>query len=176
MSYVSGPTADPFWGNAIFSRYPIVSYENLELPPSDLSIRRGFISALMDLGDGENLHVVAAHFHHSMDPKSPPPEDSAVRQLQSRAVVEFWNEANRTVLFGDFNADPDSPEMEMLRQTELVDLVARIEPPLAPTWPSDDPYVRLDYVWVSPDLKVHGVHVLESTVSDHFPVLGIIGR
>jgi endonuclease/exonuclease/phosphatase family metal-dependent hydrolase len=176
MSYISGPTADPFWGSAIFSRYPIVQYENRELPSRGLAIRRGFISAVMDLGGGENLQVIAAHYHHSWDPEDPVEDDSDVRQLQSRAVIDFWNKANRTVLLGDLNAEPNAIEMVMLRQAGLVDLVARIEPPPAHTWPSDDPYVRLDHVLISPDLKARGVHVVASTASDHFPVLGIIDR
>jgi endonuclease/exonuclease/phosphatase family metal-dependent hydrolase len=176
MSFVSGPTADPFWGSAIFSRYPIEQYENHELLPRDLPVRRGFISAEMDLGSGESLKVIATHFHHSWDPENPLDYDSNVRQLQSQSILDFWNGADRTVLLGDFNATPSATEMATLTRTGFLDLGAQIEPPPDHTWPADDPIVRIDYVWISPDLRSRGLHVPVSTASDHFPVVAIIDK
>ncbi|GAI23130.1 unnamed protein product, partial [marine sediment metagenome] len=147
MPYVSGPTADPLWGNAILSRYPIVEYNNYDLPPRDLFLRRGFTSAVVDLGGGNSLQVIATHFHHVG-------EDSAIRQLQSPVIVDFWDGAACTVILGDLNAEPDDPEMEMLRQVGLVDTLAEMEPPPVYTFHSVNLYQRIDYIWVSPDLKV----------------------
>jgi endonuclease/exonuclease/phosphatase family metal-dependent hydrolase len=167
MPYVSGPTTDPFWGNAILSRYPITEYQSYELPPADLVIKRGFISASIDLGGGDTLRVIATHFHHVDG-------DSDIRQLQSAALIDFWNGISRTVILGDFNAEPIDPEIQIIKQANLVDIAAFIEPPPVYTFHSDNPSQRIDYIWLSPDLKASEVRVILNTASDHLPVIAII--
>ena len=167
MPYVSGPTADPFWGNAILSRYPITEYKSYDLPPGDLVIKRGLISVSIDLGGGDTLRVIATHFHHIDG-------DSDIRQLQSAAIIDFWNGTSQTVILGDFNAEPADPEIQILKQAGLVDITASIEPPPVYTFHSDGPSQRIDYIWVTPDLTASEVSVVLSTASDHLPVIAII--
>jgi endonuclease/exonuclease/phosphatase family metal-dependent hydrolase len=169
MPYVSGPTADPLWGNAILSRYPIIESSNLELPPRDLFILRGFTSAVVDLGNGDRLQVIATHFHHLE-------QDSDVRQLQTPVIVDFWNNTERTVILGDLNAEPDAPEIDLLRKAGLVDAMADAEPVSAYTFHSADLYQRIDYIWVSPDLVVKEANVPFSKASDHLPVVVLIDK
>jgi len=169
LPYVFGPTADPFWGNAILSRYPIIECSQHDLPPRDLPVLRGFIVAQIDLVDGDYLQVIATHYHHVE-------EDTHVRQLQSEAVLDFWDGAGSTVLLGDLNAQPYDPEMEMLRQAGLVDALSGTESPSAYTHPSANPRQRIDYIWVSPDLKVSDTWVPVSNASDHLPVVAEIDR
>ena len=169
MPYVSGPTADPLWGNAILSRYPILEHESYDLPPRDLFILRGFIAAMIDIGDGDRLQVIATHFHHLVD-------DSGIRQQQSPVILDFWNGADNTIILGDFNAEPDSPEMTMLREAGLVDAAAQVSSSPTNTFDSDSRYQRIDYIWVSPDLNVKEVFVPGTTASDHLPVIAVIGR
>ncbi|GAF99496.1 unnamed protein product, partial [marine sediment metagenome] len=99
MPYIFGPTADPIWGSAILSRYPIVGYTQHELPPRDIRLLRGFTAAVIDVGDGTQLQFIATHFHD-------PVADTDVRQLQSQAILDFWDGASLTVLLGDLNARP----------------------------------------------------------------------
>ncbi|MBM4445877.1 MAG: hypothetical protein FJ023_00760 [Chloroflexi bacterium] len=171
MPYIFGPTADPFWGNAILSRYPILAYSREDLPPRDLFIKRGFIAALIDLGNGEHLKVIATHLHH-LD------EDVEIRQLQTLTILDFLNDIgnNRTVLLGDFNAQPDYPEIITLRQASLTDVGIKMDPYLAYTFTSDNPYKRIDYIWLSPDLYTKTVEVPLSTASDHLPVVALINK
>jgi len=149
MTYVFGPTADPLWGNAIFSRYPIVEYSNHDLPPRNLFLLRGFTSAVIDLNGGDTLQVIVTHLHHIT-------EDSDIRQLQSPVIVDFWG--------------------EMLKQTGLVDVLADMEPISAYTFHSSKPFQRIDYIWVSPDLKTRDEYILSSQASDHLPVVVVIDR
>lgn len=169
MPYVFGPTADPYWGNAILSRYPIVAFSRLDLPTRDLPIKRGFIVALVDTGNGDMIKVIATHFHHLED-------GVAIRQLQSQAILSFWNGLDKTVIMGDLNAEPDRSEIVALRRAGLVD-TARVmytNPP--PTFKSDAPTRRIDYIWISGDLQVLDVFVPSSTASDHLPVVATIGQ
>ena len=169
MPYIFGPTADPIWGNAILSRYPIAGYTQHELPPRDIRLFRGFTAVQVDVGNGTQLQLIATHFH---DPEGA----TDIRQLQSQAILDFWDGAGLTVLLGDLNAKPDDREMEMLRQAGLVDAAAAVEGTPALTFSSADLYQRIDYIWVSPDLKVSDVQVPMSTASDHLGVVAVIDK
>lgn len=169
MSYVSGPTADPLWGNAILSHYPIIESSSYDLLPRDLSIRRGFISAVIDLGGGDCLQVIATHYHHLV-------KDSKIRQLQSPIIINHWNKADHTIVLGDLNADPDAPEIDILCQAGLVDALAEAEPSATYTFHSADLYRRIDYILVSPDLKARDFQVPFTNASDHLPVIAVIDR
>jgi endonuclease/exonuclease/phosphatase family metal-dependent hydrolase len=171
MPYVFGPTADPFWGNAILSRYPILAYSREDLPPRSLFILRGFIVALIDIGNRERLKVIATHFHHLEG-------QTDIRQLQSQAILDFLDgiDNNHTVLLGDLNAEPTDQEILMLQQARLRDAAAGMNPELAYTFASDNPHQRIDYIWVSSDLRVGDVQVPLSTASDHLPVVAVIDK
>jgi endonuclease/exonuclease/phosphatase family metal-dependent hydrolase len=168
LPYIFGPTADPLWGNAILSRYPIIEYTQRDLPPRDLFILRGFTVALIDLGNGDSLQVMATHYHHLE-------EDTSIRQVQSHSIIAFWEGDERTVLMGDLNAEPSHAEMQMLQVAGLVDAMAGVDPPEY-TFPSFDPDRRIDYIWVSPDLTASDAHIPVSTASDHLPVVAEITR
>ncbi len=166
MTCVFGPTAGPYWGNAILSRYPIISSETVELPPRDLFLPRGITSAVVDIGGGQRLRVIATHFHHV-------PADSQVRLIQAPVLVGYWAGRGMTVLAGDLNAEPDSAEIAVLRQAGLVDS-GRNSNTL--TFISTAPYQRIDYVWLSPDLRALEYYVPVTTASDHLPVVTVVGR
>jgi endonuclease/exonuclease/phosphatase family metal-dependent hydrolase len=179
MPYVFGPTADPLWGNAILSRYPILAYSRYSLPPDNLFIRRGFIVALINLDNGQQIKVIDTHFHHLEG-------QSDIRQLQSQAILSFINsiDNNNIVLLGDLNAQPSDPEITMLYQARFTDVAivaVNMNPEhseLAYTFPSDNPQQRIDYILVSADLrnKIEDVKVPSSTASDHLPVVAVINK
>jgi len=124
---------------------------------------------LIDLGNGELLWVIATHYHHGK-------EETDIRQFQAQKTTWLWDGDQQTVLLGDLNAKPDDPEMVMLQQAGLVDALAGIEPPPVYTWPLSNPNRRIDYIRVSPDLKVNDVRVIASNASDHLAVVAEIDR
>ncbi len=169
MPYVYGPTSDPLWGNAILSRYPILESELVELPPDDLLLKRGFIWAKVDVGSGQPLNVIATHYHH-------PGDGSAVRVMQSETIVEFWDDASRTLIMGDLNAEPNAPEMQLLRQVgfaDALDLTA-VQPGF--TYPATGPTKRIDYIWLSPDLVANQAVIPLDAASDHLGVAATISE
>jgi endonuclease/exonuclease/phosphatase family metal-dependent hydrolase len=169
LPYVYGPTADPVWGNAILSRYPIKQWGNLPLPPRDLLLKRGLVWAMIDLGGGDELLFIDTHYYHVED-------GTAIRQIQSPEIIKFWNQRPRTVIVGDLNAEWDAKEIEMLRDAGLQDALNAVGKATYPTWPADKPSQRLDYIWFSPDLQVSDVQLTESTASDHRGIAGTIEK
>jgi endonuclease/exonuclease/phosphatase family metal-dependent hydrolase len=167
MPYVFEPTAGPFWGNAILSRYPIVAYSRENLPPSDLLIQRGFIVALIDLSEYEQMKVITTQLDTLEG-------NTDIRQLQAQKIIDFWGGLNSTVILGDFSATPASLEIVLLSQSRLQD--AALLWKFSKTFPSNNPQEKRDYIWTSYDLRVRDGGIPPSTASDHLPVVAVINR
>ena len=165
MDYVWGPAADPVWGNAVLSRFPIANYENHEMPNNDtVRLDRAFLKVEVDVGGGETIDVVATHFHSGDG-------DSEIRIPQAMAVLGAVDSSRTTVLLGDFNAHPDHPEMLLFADAGFNDtFVASGATGDGFTYRADNPWERIDYVWASPDLKVRDFSVPASLASDHLAV------
>ena len=165
MDYVWGPAADPVWGNAVLSRLPIISSQNHRMPNNDtVRLDRAFLTVEVDLGGGETIDVVATHFHSGDG-------DSAIRIPQAKAVLGAVDNNRTTVLLGDFNAHPDHPEMLLFADAGFNDtFVASGATGDGFTYPADNPWERIDYVWASPDLEVRDLSVPDSLASDHLAV------
>lgn len=163
MPYFYGPTEGLQWGNAVLSRYPIVNAETAPLPPESLRLHRGYIRAEIDIGQ-DKLQIIDTHLHN-LGP------DSEIRQEQMPALLDAWDGAPKTVLMGDTNATPDSPEMKMLADGGLIDVGGLIGPDPGYTFNSAGPYERIDYFWISPDLIPSDFTLRQTTASDHLPLV-----
>ena len=169
MPYVSGPTADPLWGNAILSRYPITAHGSALLPMGGVRIQRGYLWAQIDIGAGEDLLMIVTHLHD-------PEEEGHIRQIQVPPILEFWAGRPSTVIVGDFNARPGDPEIGMILDAGFRDSFAEAGTGPGYTSASDDPQKRIDYIWASPDLIPSDPDIPQSTASDHLGVVVSIDR
>ena len=172
MPYAWGPAADSVWGNAVLSRYPIASARTVPMPNNaQMQLKRSLTTARIDLGNGESLKVIATHLHH-------PAGEGHLRVPQVEAILREWDEEGRSVVLGDFNALPGDPEMRLLSDAGLVDAFPASSPyrveatsqPLGYTSTSRNPTKRIDYIWVSQDLKLRDFALTDSIASDHLGV------
>lgn len=173
MDYVFGPAADPVWGNAVMSRFPLRAVRNHRMPNNDeIVMDRGFLTMEVDLGGGEVLEVLATHFHNGEEE-----EDAAHRMPQALAMLEAVDSARTVVLLGDLNASPDHPEMLQVAAAGFVDAFVAAGPPGDGfTWPADELDQRIDYVWTSPDLTATDFSMPMSPASDHLAVAVTVSR
>lgn len=162
LPYVYAPAADDQFGNAILSRLPVLDGRAVPLPQAGGTMVRSSVWAVVDLGGGERLTVIGTHLHDR-------PEDVATRLAQVAVLLERWGGAPRTVLAGDFNAEPDSPEIARVREAGLVSAQEAAGTDL-PTWPSWDPVEHIDYVFATRDLAFSAPVRPERTASDHLPL------
>ncbi|MBE7530601.1 MAG: hypothetical protein HND44_19935 [Chloroflexi bacterium] len=169
MPYVWGATESGNWGNAVFSRYPILASEVHALPPDDLLLHRGFIFVEVDINEADPLRLINTHYHHLDD-------GSAIRVEQTEALLGFWNGRAHTLIMGDLNATPTTPEMQMFRDAGFTDAIdaAGIVPGY--TYSSTDPNRRLDYIWYTADVTAADVVINPSTASDHLGVAATVGK
>lgn len=159
MPYVFAPAADDVWGDVILSRYPVVRTHHEKISPSDAPTGAGVLTAELDL-DGATLNVVATHLQPGADGKIPVAEAAKANAAAHQAT-------GPTVLLGDMNAEPGSPQFAAL-STGLTDGLAAHRPVY--TFPSDRPDQQIDQVFVSTGITTSAIAVPHTTASDHRPV------
>jgi endonuclease/exonuclease/phosphatase family metal-dependent hydrolase len=160
-----GPTRQTVtqcFGNALFTRHPIVGVHRI-----DLSLERreprGALAATVDVG-GAPVHVLAAHLGLRL----------GERRFQVRKILEYLD-AMRDRLFvvlGDFN--------DWLPGRSVVHVLDHSlgRPPRPASFPVCWPIVPLDRIWVHPARALRRIfaHVTPTArlASDHLPVIADI--
>ncbi len=166
MPYVWAPAADSVWGNAILSKYPIAESSVQPMPNNaDIPMGRSYATAVISLDDSTHLTVLATHLHHVED-------EGHLRSPQVMALLDAWRGEERTVLMGDLNARPSDPEMALLEEAGLVDAYVASRQYDGPGYTSTarGSSKRVDYIWVSPDLRPADFSLSGCTASDHLAV------
>ena len=75
---------------------------------------------------------------------------------------------------GDFNAEPDSQVLERLREAGLRDAWAECGRGDGLTYPATKPVKRIDYLFLTGSLGCRSARVIETTISDHRPLLVVV--
>ncbi|MEU8182224.1 endonuclease/exonuclease/phosphatase family protein [Micromonospora sp. NPDC049044] len=162
MPYVFGPAADPVWGDAVLSRWPMRDPRTLPLAAVGAPTGAQALAVTLDLGDDVRTAVVSTHLQ-------PPPGQGPV--VQARAVADFatrYAAGRPLVVAGDMNTEPGDEAFGQFTDVGLVDALAAARP-LA-TSPADDPREQIDHIFVSAGLSPSDPVAPRSTASDHLPV------
>ncbi|MGY2085597.1 endonuclease/exonuclease/phosphatase family protein [Blastococcus sp. SYSU DS0539] len=160
------------YGNALLSRLPILISDVHPLPGRGEP--RSALRTMVEL-DGGALWITATHLTT---------RSADERAAQVATLAGLHTESMETgVLVGDFNTEPDAPELDVLRQ-RFTDAwrLARARDDQAgwrfwqadagKTHPARSPHRRIDQVWVSSGVAVAGAYVLDAEgASDHLPVV-----
>ena len=164
MHWAWGPAADPFWGNAVLSRYPIVAVENRPMPNNDvLNLDRGYLLVTIDV-HVELVQIVATHLHHVE--REPQHRIAQVRELLDGID---WNRPS--VLLGDLNAQPNHAEIRMLAEAGLSPRL-----PAVATYPADRPRRQIDYILATGAFTVVELRTVDTDASDHLPLFATLLR
>lgn len=158
----AGQTERSQYGTAVLSRYPIESAENTHLYNADGKEQRGLLHATIDVR-GQRLDFYSTHLEHT---------SQDVRARQTAEIVDLVGDEDPAVVVGDFNADPDSPELATL--TAVFDdawETAGIGPGYS--YPAEDPHARIDNLYVTDGVRTVTAEVVtaDPVASDHLPVV-----
>lgn len=156
------------WGLAVYSRYPLVAIEDLDLDDGMSAQLR--VVAQLPAGP---LEVYGVHL------ASPPtPRDAARRNRQFEqlaARIAAADPALPKIVVGDLNATPWTPSFrDFLHDTGLIDARRRFG--LHVTWPFRPPLwsmpfrIPIDHCLASPRLHVIAVDAGSAVGSDHLPL------
>ncbi|WP_062105958.1 endonuclease/exonuclease/phosphatase family protein [Bacillus niameyensis] len=159
IAHTDGQAENQQYGNAILSMYPIKDSENIPLTSYE-DEPRGLLRALIDVC-GTQLHVFNTHL--SLESRS--------KREQVKEIVEWTkNFEGSKVLIGDFNSEPDSEEIQaLLGKSDLIDCFEDIADNAS--YPSDNPEIRIDYIFASRQLEILNQSALMREGSDHLPII-----
>jgi endonuclease/exonuclease/phosphatase family metal-dependent hydrolase len=160
------------YGNAVLSRTPVRLVKAGALPTEPLQPffeRRGAVWIEVEL-EGRKVQVVATHF--GLDRRE------RICQAESITGPEWLGHPEcraPAVLCGDFNTLPGSSAYRRItRQLCDVEKGRRVRR-LKGTWPVQLPLLRIDHLFITPDLKVQSIAIprtpLTRLASDHLPLV-----
>ena len=151
------------YGNAIISKHKLVETEVIPLPAPEIRTGkrwyedRCILKARLDCG----LTVMVIHVGLNPDEQVP-----AMRVILENAEKE------NCVLLGDFNMQPDNEILSPL--TSVFDDTAKAVDKQLLTIPSDTPTRKIDYIFVTKDIKTITTDVVEKVASDHLALVAEI--
>jgi endonuclease/exonuclease/phosphatase family metal-dependent hydrolase len=96
-----------------------------------------------------------------------PRGDQRVTQVEK--LIGLVGSESPLVVAGDFNAHPQHRPMQIMRRS-LADLGDAANLGAISTWPAGKPNERIDYVF-GRGVTPAGGHIMQTTASDHLPVL-----
>lgn len=171
------------FGNAVLSRFPITEARTIDFPghaawETLLAGKKRGLACTVRIDDARELRLIAVH----LDDRS-----EIVRLAAAKMIAaEKHGAAAPMIVAGDFNSAPPGfplaqPDAEgrtamsyLLSKTGFETLPK--EPPNAAglTFPSTAPDRVLDWVLVSPPVRIVSREVYPLTESDHRPVIGVV--
>ncbi|MEW6718424.1 MAG: endonuclease/exonuclease/phosphatase family protein [Chloroflexota bacterium] len=164
MPYVFGANyADGQYGNAVLSRYPILSWDNTHYTHNTTEVR-GLLRAVIQTAEG-SITFYATHLDHLASPED-------VRAEQVIEALAVWDGNLHSVLLGDLNARADTPELQPIYHAGFVDVLwVTGQEAVFTFWdPIPISSKRIDYIFLTPDLTVEDAWVVLTRASDHLPV------
>ena len=147
------------YGNGFLSRYKIVDVETfpIELAPERRTEVYYEPRVLMKARLENGYTVLVTHFGLSR-----------ADWEEAVSVVLRHIEPEKCILMGDFNVKPDSDILLPLKE-KMTDC-AQVSEKENLTFPSDNPKRKIDYIFVSRDIKVKSFEAENIIASDHLPV------
>ncbi|HWV23442.1 MAG TPA: endonuclease/exonuclease/phosphatase family protein [Thermomicrobiales bacterium] len=164
------------YGVATFSRFPIRSHENLPLPGGNGLEPRGVLKSIVEIPEVGDVTVLNTHFQFATG------DNEAIarteRHRQALVVLRMIEECpGPIILMGDFNAEPDDPELHpLLGLTDAWRIAGDGSAGRTiPGHPMLESEARIDMIFVNERFQVHAATVLATGEarygSDHLPVL-----
>ncbi|RIK45489.1 MAG: hypothetical protein DCC57_16555 [Chloroflexi bacterium] len=150
------------YGNALLSRFPIVSEGNRHLERVGGGEQRGVLQTVLEIA-GRRVLVLTTHFDHRRDSAQRPRSADEMREMAAQ-----WGDGP-LVMLGDFNDVPDSPAHRTLTQVARDAWVA-VGKGDGFTIPVDTPRRRIDWVLLR-GLTPTDAEVVRTDGSDHLPVV-----
>lgn len=155
------------YGEGILSRYPFIETKNNLLPHLAEHEPRAALEVTIQLPDSEKIIFVGTHLDHTIE------HTDRIAQVKEINNLYIKENSLPTILAGDLNAPPESEPMQIL--TEYWTDATKDDP--QPTWSSDNPTRKLDYVMFYPAncwRVVEKMVIDEKIASDHLPLLVVL--
>lgn len=149
------------YGNALLSKFPVLSFQIFDLSTDSLLEGRSVFLASILL-EHDTLFVMGTHLGLTPDEGSE----------QVERIIQLLPQSTDLILAGDFNFEPNSDTHQMITKF-LSDGVLQINRQAENTFPADQPVRRIDYIFIGSNIQPVGIPTLTldevATASDHQP-------
>ena len=161
------------YGVAILSRWPIIKDTLYHLPVDPPQERsggshepRGALRVVVASPRGR-LAVINTHLDATASDRWRRQEADSVVSL----AAQTRREEPMVIVGGDFNSTPESAVQVRVRGAGLRDSWSECNGGQGFTFPDDVPVKRIDYLFLTGDVRCTSASVIETRVSDHRPLL-----
>lgn len=151
------------YGNALLSRLPILKTETIKIPDPKPRKYNGYYETRCVLRAKLEGGITVLVTHLGLNPDE---QENAINTILPLIEKE------KCILMGDFNITPDNALLNPIRE-KMVDTATLFETPKL-SFPSDNVRVKIDYIFVSPDIKIKSADIPEIIASDHRPHIAVI--
>lgn len=158
------------YGIAVLSRWPVAASDLIPLPNEPPQERAGGSReprvALFVVSNG--IRILNTHLDAS--------RDETWRLQEVAKLIEAADQAEPTLVGGDFNAEPSSATRRRMAEKGYRDAWEECGTGGELTFPASAPVKRIDYLFLAGDARCTAAQVLETTASDHRPLLVTLER
>ena len=153
------------YGNAVLSRFPIVSQSNTHFRMLHPHEQRGIQELMLDV-HGTKLLLMNTHIDYR-----PEDQERRINVKEMRRLIARQDKLP-IILTGDFNSTPESEVCAEIREF-MNDTWAAVGQGNGFSLSSTQPEKRIDYIWFSKNDRVvpQKVWVPQTRASDHLPVV-----
>ncbi len=151
---------NPF-GNAMLSRLPVKEVSTIPIPDPEPKSYDGYYEtrAVLRMVTDTTPEITFLITHFGLNPDE---QENAVKTVLANLPKE------RCVFMGDLNVMPDNEVLNPIKEV-LKDTAVEVNNiPL--TFPSCEPNRKIDYIFVTPDIKVNSFFTEDIVLSDHLAV------
>ena len=149
------------YGNAILSRYPLLSAERILIPDPEVKDEDAYyetrcvLRARIAVAGG--ITVLVSHFGLAQSEK---------RNAVAKVLELLEEETGPVILMGDFNMEPNDPILAPLL-TKMEDAADKISSNSS-SFPADNPEIKIDYI-LTKNAPVLCAEIPAIVASDHRP-------
>lgn len=146
------------YGNGMLSKLPIISAETIIIPDPEPKKYNGYYETRCVLKAKLEGDITVLISHFGLNPDE---QENAVKTIVENMAPR------KCIVMGDFNMEPDNPLLNPIRE-RMVDTSEYFDEPKL-SFPSDKPNIKIDYIFVSPDVEVVAADIPNIVAADHRP-------